>query len=262
MPELLDVPMQQLYPSSDDESFHSVQHIEDADGELRIDLSERTLSQAEPAPITLSWDRVSYSIRVGRGKKAENKKLLHEVTGIAKPGEIVAIMGASGAGKSTLLNVLAGRIGPGTLQGKVLINDAPRSPATWKNLIGYVEQDDLMYQNLTVRETLTYAALLRLPYSMSRQEKEARVDEIINDLSLTKCQNTIIGDSETRGVSGGERKRVSIGIELVTRPRLLFADEPTSVSSMNDTTWICIHYVGIGRLYSIDNHPVASFDCS
>ena len=177
-------------------------------------------------PVTLTWENVSYTIRTG--KEPQSKTLLKNVSGFVAPGNVVAIMGASGAGKSTLLNVLAGRIGAGTLEGRILVNGAPRDPALWKQTVSYVEQDDLMFENLTVRETLQYAALLRLPSTMSNEAKRKRVDEIITELGLAKCENTIIGSPETRGISGGERKRVSIGIELVTDPKLLFLDEPTS----------------------------------
>lgn len=195
---------------------------------LDADINHSAESLISYQPIHLKWKKVGYSVPVGRFRNVQMKPLLDKVSGSASPGELLAIMGASGAGKSTLLNVLAGRIGAGALEGVITINDRLRSPATWKSIIGYVEQEDLMYQNLTVRETLTFAAMMRLPYSMSYEEKIKRVDDVISELALGNCENTIIGDSENRGISGGEKKRVSIGIELITRPSLIFADEPTS----------------------------------
>lgn len=137
-------------------------------------------------------------------------------------------MGSSGAGKSTLLNVLSGRIQPGELKGNILINGETREPGSFKQIVGYIEQEDIMFENLSVKETLTYSALLRLPGTLETEEKSQRVNDVVDELGLAKCQNTYIGGGEKRGVSGGERKRVSIGVELVTSPSVLFLDEPTS----------------------------------
>ena len=136
-------------------------------------------------------------------------------------------MGSSGAGKTTLLNILAGRVPTGTIGGQVLVN-GQRRQRNWKRIIGYVEQDDVMYRTLTVRETIRYAALLRLPRAFTRKQRYARVEQVINELGLIDCADNLIGDENSRGISGGERKRTAIGIELVTNPRLLFLDEPTS----------------------------------
>jgi ABC-type multidrug transport system fused ATPase/permease subunit len=171
------------------------------------------------SPITLSWDNLSYVIS-GKSKGDSPKVLLDGVNGWVRPGEVVAIMGASGAGtqirrnlrlyptyrnhtgKSTLLNVLAGRVNGGVITGDIMVNGRPRPPSSWQSIIGYVEQEDLMYQNLTVFETLRYAALLRLPQTMSYEAKLHRVDEVVQSLSLEKCLHTRIGDSELRGISG------------------------------------------------------------
>ncbi|KNC98891.1 uncharacterized protein SPPG_05858 [Spizellomyces punctatus DAOM BR117] len=175
------------------------------------------------------WENVRYSVTVGRGKSKKEKEILKGVSGRARPGEMVAIMGGSGAGKSTLLNVLAGRVPTGTPTGVILANGRIREKRTWKRLVGYVEQEDLMYENLTVRETLTTAALLRLPNSRyTKDQKLARVDEVLAELGLTHVADSRIGNSQMGGISGGEKKRVSIGIELVTNPGTLFLDEPTT----------------------------------
>ena len=138
-------------------------------------------------------------------------------------------MGGSGAGKSTLLNTLAGRIPSTTsLEGEITLNGAARDELRWKLQCAYVEQDDILFTSLTVYETLLYSARLRLPSSMSKQEKINRVNKVISQLGLEGCRNTRIGNELERGISGGERKRVSIGIELVTDPQILFLDEPTS----------------------------------
>ncbi|KAJ3110994.1 ATP-binding cassette sub- G member 2 [Phlyctochytrium bullatum] len=176
--------------------------------------------------MTLAWENLCYS--VPQGKKNPEKQILKGMDGYAEPGQILAILGGSGAGKSTLLNVLAGRIGPGTLTGSVTLNSRPRTRSTWRRKTAYVEQEEIFYKNLTVYETLSYAAKLRLPSALSEAEKKERVDALIAELGLGKARDTRIGDSDTRGVSGGEKKRVAIGVELITQPQLLFLDEPTS----------------------------------
>lgn len=136
-------------------------------------------------------------------------------------------MGPSGAGKTTFMNILAGRITEGELSADIRVNNHKRGKF-WKSIVGYVEQDDLMHPLLTVKETIDISASLRLPRQIPKGEKDKRVKEVITGLGLIEVQNSKIGDSEHRGVSGGERKRVAVGSELVTNPRLLFLDEPTS----------------------------------
>ncbi|CAK0762983.1 hypothetical protein CVIRNUC_003012 [Coccomyxa viridis] len=138
-------------------------------------------------------------------------------------------MGPSGGGKTSLLNALAGQV-PETkgmrLQGNIRVNGQPRGTAAYKQ--AYVQQEDMFYAQLTVRETLNMAAALRLPRSMSSAEKEAAADALIRRLGLTGSADTPVGDAKKRGLSGGEKKRLSIGCELLGNPVLLFLDEPTS----------------------------------
>eukprot|EP01111_Echinosteliopsis_oligospora_P006031 TRINITY_DN1997_c0_g2_i1.p1 TRINITY_DN1997_c0_g2~~TRINITY_DN1997_c0_g2_i1.p1 ORF type:complete len:623 (+),score=155.49 TRINITY_DN1997_c0_g2_i1:63-1931(+) len=171
--------------------------------------------------LELAWNNVS----VRHGKK----KLLFGVSGRVK-GKFLAIMGGSGSGKTTLLNFLALRLHPQTKQegGTATMDGGLYSSNTLKRVAGYVVQDDLLFANLTVYETLLYAARLRLPATFTDEERQDRVDETIKKLGLTHCRDTIIGDELRRGVSGGERKRVCVGIELLLRPNVLLLDEPTS----------------------------------
>ena len=175
---------------------------------------------------TLSWDELSYVIPGAKG--AEKKRVLTNVSGVVKPGEVACVMGTSGSGKTSLLNVLSGRhIAKGSLHGAVLVNGAPRN-AKFRKLSAYVEQDDLLLPYLTVAETLTFTAMLRLGRAYSVAEKQARAVEVMNKLGLVDCRDTLIGNAQMRGVSGGERKRTSIGVDLIVGPRILFLDEPTS----------------------------------
>nr|CAN77762.1 hypothetical protein VITISV_026760 [Vitis vinifera] len=157
----------------------------------------------------------------------QEKTILNGVTGMACPGEILAVLGPSGSGKSTLLNALAGRIQGHCFTGTVLANGRKLTKPVLRRT-GFVTQDDILYPHLTVRETLIFCSLLRLPNTLTKQEKISLADSVIAELGLAKCENTIIGNSFIRGVSGGERKRVSIAHEMLINPSLLILDEPTS----------------------------------
>jgi len=160
-----------------------------------------------------------------RHEKGE-RQILTNVSGKVVPGEILAIMGPTGSGKTTLLGLLAKRINKG-VTGEILVNGvAPDKD--FKRKVAFVLQDDVFFPNLTVSQTLDCTAQLRLPNRYTRQEKSLRVQEMISMLNLTKTKNTIIGGPFTRGVSGGERKRVNIGNELLTNPGIILLDEPTS----------------------------------
>ncbi|KAH8504863.1 hypothetical protein H0E87_012198 [Populus deltoides] len=157
----------------------------------------------------------------------EEKDILNGISGSVDPGEVLALMGPSGSGKTTLLNLLGGRLNQPTVGGSITYNDGPYSKFL-KSRIGFVTQDDILFPHLTVKETLTYAALLRLPKTLTKQQKQKRAMDVIYELGLERCQDTVIGGSFVRGVSGGERKRVCIGNEIIINPSILFLDEPTS----------------------------------
>ncbi|XP_027340365.1 ABC transporter G family member 17-like [Abrus precatorius] len=180
----------------------------------------------------LEFSNLSYSIIKQQQKDGVkiNKKtyLLHDITGQAIKSEIMAIMGPSGAGKSTFLDALAGRIAKGSLEGSVRIDGKPVTTSYMKRVSSYVMQDDQLFPMLTVFETFLFAAEVRLPPSISRDEKKKRVYELIDKLGLQSATHTYIGDEGRRGVSGGERRRVSIGVDIIHKPSLLFLDEPTS----------------------------------
>ncbi|NXM68698.1 ABCG2 protein, partial [Serilophus lunatus] len=178
----------------------------------------------------VSFHNIQYSIKQTSGflckRKTVEKKILHNVYGIMKPG-LNAILGPTGSGKSSLLDVLAARKDPAGLSGEVLIDGIPQPP-NFKCISGYVVQDDVVMGTMTVRENLQFSAALRLPSSISIKEKEERVTQIINELGLSKVADAKVGTELIRGVSGGERKRTNIGMELITEPPVLFLDEPTT----------------------------------
>ncbi|THU64778.1 hypothetical protein C4D60_Mb01t30020 [Musa balbisiana] len=196
--------------------------------DLEVGQARKSLMPEPTLPIHVKFAEVGYSVVLKGGiTTAKEKGVLHGIRGSARPGELLAMMGPSGSGKTTLLSLLGGRLTGNIIQGSVTYNDEPYDKS-FKCRIGFVTQDDVLFTHLTVKETLTYAALLRLPRTMTRQQKLERALSAIHELGLEMCQDTIIGGSFVRGVSGGERKRVCIGNEIIINPSLLFLDEPTS----------------------------------
>ncbi|XP_019358066.1 PREDICTED: ATP-binding cassette sub-family G member 2-like [Gavialis gangeticus] len=187
-------------------------------------------SLRSPRGSVVSFHDIQYSIKQSSGslcrRKTVEKKILHNMNGIMKPG-LNAILGPTGSGKSSLLDVLAARKDPAGLSGKVLI-DGVLQPPNFKCISGYVVQDDVVMGTMTVRENLLFSAALRLPSTISFKEKEERVTQIISELGLNKVADMKVGTELIRGVSGGERKRTNIGMELITEPPVLFLDEPTT----------------------------------
>ncbi|XP_017064257.1 protein white [Drosophila eugracilis] len=163
---------------------------------------------------------------------APRKHLLKNVCGVAYPGELLAVMGSSGAGKTTLLNALAFRSPQGiqvSPSGMRLLNGQPVDAKEMQARCAYVQQDDLFIGSLTAREHLIFQAMVRMPRHLTYRQRVARVDQVIQELSLSKCQHTIIGvPGRVKGLSGGERKRLAFASEALTDPPLLICDEPTS----------------------------------
>ncbi|TMW61228.1 hypothetical protein Poli38472_013691 [Pythium oligandrum] len=177
--------------------------------------------------LTLQWHNLTLkaSVKNPQTKQAEEKVILNDVSGYAKPGELLVIMGPSGAGKSSLLDCISGR--KSGVEGSITVNGAPWSKQL-KRLTSYVMQDDLFYATITVREHLMFQARLRMGNTHSVKQYTERVDTVMEELGLSKCRDTLIGSGALRGISGGERKRLSFATEILTNPSLLFVDEPTS----------------------------------
>ncbi|KAK4605374.1 hypothetical protein RGQ29_013438 [Quercus rubra] len=178
----------------------------------------------EETGVFLTWEDLWVTVTNG---KEGRKSILEGVTGYAQPGELLAIMGPSGCGKSTLLDALAGRSGSNTRQsGEILINGLKQKLGFGTS--AYVTQDDTLMTTLTVREAMYYSAQLQLPDSMSKSKKKEIALITIKEMGLEDAMNTRIGGSGAKGISSGQKRRVSICIEILTRPKLLFLDEPTS----------------------------------
>uniref|UniRef100_A0A672L709 Broad substrate specificity ATP-binding cassette transporter ABCG2 n=1 Tax=Sinocyclocheilus grahami TaxID=75366 RepID=A0A672L709_SINGR len=167
-----------------------------------------------------------------------------------------AILGPTGSGKSSFLDVLAARKDPAGLSGEVLINGALQPP-NFKCLSGYVVQDDIVMGTLTVRENFSFSAALRLSSQISPREKEARVNHLISELGLNKVADAKVGTQLIRGISSGERKRTSIGMELIIDPSVLFLDEPTSgldASTAHSVLLLLKRMAGQGRTVIMSIH--------
>ncbi|XP_015070384.1 ABC transporter G family member 11-like [Solanum pennellii] len=172
----------------------------------------------------LAWKDLTVMVTLNNG---ETQNVLEGLTGYAEPGTFTALMGPSGSGKSTLLDALSGRLASNAfLSGRVLLNG--RKANLSFGTAAYVTQDDTLIGTLTVRETISYSARLRLPDRMPWLEKRTLIESTIIEMGLQDCADTVIGNWHLRGISGGEKRRVSIALEILMRPRLLFLDEPTS----------------------------------
>ncbi|XP_046741059.1 ABC multidrug transporter H-like [Diprion similis] len=190
--------------------------------------------------ITFTWSDVNVYVtakkqrlweRITKGRRpVELKHILKDVSGVAYPGELLVIMGSSGAGKTTLLNTLTFRTGQGiTVSGIRAANGRRLTSTVLTSRSAYVQQNDLFIGTLTVKEHLIFQALVRMDRHIPYRQRMQRVEEVIAELALTKCTNTVIGvPGRVKGISGGEMKRLSLASEYLTDPPLMFCDEPTS----------------------------------
>ncbi|KAF9956319.1 hypothetical protein BGZ65_002825, partial [Modicella reniformis] len=163
--------------------------------------------------------------------------ILQNVSGVLKTGRACAIMGPSGSGKTTLISMLTSKVQKD--EGRVLINGQEEDLSHYRKLIGFVPQDDIMLRELTVHDILLHSAYMRLPAKLTRPQMTEKVLEIVDFLGLNSVMDSAVGDAEKRGISGGQRKRVNIGMELVTDPSILFLDEPTSGLDSSTSGDVC-----------------------
>ncbi|XP_049849407.1 uncharacterized protein LOC126318629 [Schistocerca gregaria] len=214
----------------DTESIELSRQSETDDGLESLKESEEEGAVVLPKyKICLEWRDIFLEVKQGgkKGSSDQGKRvILDHLSGTILPGEFWAIMGPTGCGKTTLLNVLSGRKVT-DVKGEILANGKARDK-NWKRQTSYVMQDDILFPIFTVYQTLLFQASIRLGKDISHKEKKRKVERLIDMLKLTKARNTVIGNQFIRGVSGGERKRVSIGVQLLTESGIIFLDEPTS----------------------------------
>ncbi|XP_027927045.1 ABC transporter G family member 36 [Vigna unguiculata] len=184
-------------------------------------------------PLAMSFDSVNYYVDMPaemkeQGVTDDRLQLLREVTGAFRPGVLTALMGVSGAGKTTLMDVLAGRKTGGYIEGDVRISGYPKNQETFARISGYCEQTDIHSPQVTIRESLIYSAFLRLPREVNNEEKMKFVDEVMDLVELDNLKDAIVGLPGVTGLSTEQRKRLTIAVELVANPSIIFMDEPTS----------------------------------
>ncbi|CAE7034882.1 st [Symbiodinium natans] len=185
----------------------------------------RQLSQEDNAEDrSMEWSDLTFTIG--------SHRILSNITGMIEPGKLTGVFGPSGSGKTTLLNILAGRQNTKatgmSLSGQITTAGSPVDPISFRSNIAYVMQDDSLLPFETPRECLHFSACLRLPRSVTEEQRQEFVENLLSTLHLERCCSTIVGSALVKGISGGERKRTSVGIELITNPRMLFLDEPLS----------------------------------
>jgi len=197
------------------------------------------MDSKEDRPEAVAIDRKKYDIQFENlGLVLPNGvEIMRGVSGEFKSGRSCCIMGPSGAGKTTFVNLLTDKVK--RTSGVVKINGKKESLKKYKKLIGFVPQEDVMLRELTVKDILLHSAYMRLPTSWTRKQKKGKVLEVVHFLELDHVMNNPIGNEEERGISGGQRKRVNIGMELVADPNILFLDEPTSGLDSSTSYEVC-----------------------
>ncbi|XP_062206068.1 ABC transporter G family member 41-like isoform X2 [Phragmites australis] len=183
--------------------------------------------------LTISFQNVNYYVDTPaemreKGYMERKLQLLHNITGAFQPGVLSALMGVTGAGKTTLLDVLAGRKTGGVIEGDIRIGGYPKSQQTFARISGYCEQNDVHSPHITVGESVAYSAWLRLPTEIDSKTRNEFVNQVLETVELDEIRDTLVGIPGVNGLSTEQRKRLTIAVELVSNPSIIFMDEPTS----------------------------------
>ncbi|GBG90392.1 hypothetical protein CBR_g50640 [Chara braunii] len=212
--------------------------------------------------VYITFHQLSYWVD-GVAPNAKNgvkpKQILKTVSGAIKPGELTAIMGPSGCGKTTLLELLMGRRQSGVLGGSIMVDGVPfEDQREWMEAnAAFVKQEDVGFAELTVRESLTYSAMMRLPRTMDDTQKLIRVEQVIAEVGLSECADVIYGGESGPRLSGGQRRRLCIATELLTLPVIIMLDEPTSgldATAALDLTQLLLRLAHTGRTVGMIVH--------
>ncbi|KXG32868.1 ABC transporter G family member 36 [Sorghum bicolor] len=184
-------------------------------------------------PLSLTFDNIKYSVDMPQEMKAQGVQedrleLLKGVSGSFRPGVLTALMGVSGAGKTTLMDVLAGRKTGGYIEGDICISGYPKKQETFARVSGYCEQNDIHSPQVTVYESLLFSAWLRLPKDVDSNTRKIFIEEVMELVELKPLRNALVGLPGVNGLSTEQRKRLTIAVELVANPSIIFMDEPTS----------------------------------
>ncbi|CAI9094462.1 OLC1v1030207C1 [Oldenlandia corymbosa var. corymbosa] len=184
-------------------------------------------------PLSITFDDIRYAVDMPMEMKAQGftedrLELLKGVSGAFRPGVLTALMGVSGAGKTTLMDVLAGRKTGGYIEGQICISGYPKKQETFARIAGYCEQTDIHSPHVTVHESLTYSAWLRLPPEVDDATRKMFVEEVMELIELTPLRDSLVGLPGVNGLSTEQRKRLTVAVELVANPSIIFMDEPTS----------------------------------
>ncbi|KAE8008363.1 hypothetical protein FH972_004884 [Carpinus fangiana] len=184
-------------------------------------------------PITISFENVQYYVDIPKkfrkqGSAEKRLQLLQDITGAFRPGVLTALVGVSGAGKTTLMDVLSGRKTDGAIEGEIRIGGYPKVQDTYSRISGYCEQSDIHSPQLSIEESVAYSARLRLPNQIDTSTKAEFVSEVLQMIELDEIKDALVGIPGITGISTEQRKRLTIAVELVSNPSIIFMDEPTS----------------------------------
>lgn len=227
---------QTVIPTEEAEDNLSADGVSGNDTELKtsaVDDSKKKGMILPFKPLTMTFNNLNYFVDMPKEMRSqgipENRlQLLSNVSGVFSPGVLTALVGSSGAGKTTLMDVLAGRKTGGHIEGDIKISGYPKEQRTFARISGYVEQNDIHSSQVTVEESLWFSSSLRLPKEVSKEKRHEFVEEVMRLVELDTLRNGLVGLPGSSGLSTEQRKRLTIAVELVANPSIIFMDEPTS----------------------------------